>query len=187
MMATIYGLRQCDGGLIRYVGKTAVLQTRIYQHIRAVKTGVGKIAETFSQTGISPIVLELVNDADAEERERFWIGTLLDHGLDLINETGRGPRPAMLSNLLASQESEWRKLKGREKRPVIFSADDMARDVRKLNAFMERTGVTQAMLAKQADLHPNTLIGLRRKDAKPLTPKTIRALVRVIDRLETVL
>jgi len=60
-------------------------------------------------------------------------------------------------------------------------------NIARIRAFMERTGVTQVMLAKQADLHPNTLIGLKRDDQKQLAPKTIRALVRVVDRLETVL
>jgi hypothetical protein len=96
-MKWIYALREPNLKHIRYVGQTKNMKTRLAGHINAENTAPVAIwVKALKSNGYQPIVilLEEVNDYEADERERFWIRHYRQQGQPLLNmHLGRNIQP----------------------------------------------------------------------------------------------
>ena len=95
-MTFIYALRDPDDQTIRYVGKADSLEKRLQCHLResSLKYHTRKncwIKSLLSQSKKPVItILEIVNDAEWQARERYWIAILQEQGANLTNGTRGG-------------------------------------------------------------------------------------------------
>lgn len=89
----IYGLKDPESGVIRYVGKTKNLKGRFWRHLHDnVKTHKGCWLNSLKRKDLVPTLEILENCLESEwvEREKFWIKHYKDLGNNLTNATEGG-------------------------------------------------------------------------------------------------
>jgi hypothetical protein len=91
---TIYALIDPRNNLIRYVGRTVRMKVRLQQHLEEVAVNPEKTRwlRELKKQGLTPNmeILETLEckGNEAEERERYWIQSLLSKGAPLTNIRG---------------------------------------------------------------------------------------------------
>ncbi len=90
---TIYTLADPRNGEIRYVGKAVDLVKRLSSHLRH-NDGSYRCnwVQSIRRLGLRPTIepLEIVNESEWEDAERFWIENLKHLGFNLVNADGGG-------------------------------------------------------------------------------------------------
>lgn len=89
----IYGLTDPRNGQTRYIGKTVSPKSRMYRHLLARGTSdCARWVRSLQAAGLQPgmVVLEVVEECNWADRERFWIAYFRQLGIQLTNMLGGG-------------------------------------------------------------------------------------------------
>lgn len=126
MTGTIYALSDCQGAR-RYVGQTRTpVHYRVNRHVADARRGRAglRVTEWIRSIDYQVVseVLEVVQESDLDERERYWIARLKAEGCRLVNSTdgGNGHTPMSIAKLSEA-------LKGRPKSAEHRAAMSAAR------------------------------------------------------------
>jgi len=88
LTTTIYTLSDPISGEIRYVGKSINAEARLGRHLRdKSETHKARWIRRLKANGVSPVmdIVEIVEDKDWQEAERFWIESFRVMGFKLTN------------------------------------------------------------------------------------------------------
>jgi hypothetical protein len=117
--AYIYGLKEPDTQLIRYIGKSIRPQQRLRNHINdKSKCHRTNWIRSLKQRGLEPeliIIEEIHGEWPWQESEKFWIAFARKHGWPLVNSTDGGDGVVNLSG--ESKERMAKTWVGRKHKP----------------------------------------------------------------------
>lgn len=107
----IYGLFDPRSGKLRYIGKSYDPKRRLYLHIRIARknennTHISNWIRQLLKSDLQPYfkVLEICSEDNWQEKERSWIKSARDSGLDIVNISKGGDSPPSWNEITREQQ-----------------------------------------------------------------------------------